>query len=416
MKNSLRRFSEINIFFRLSPFLLLYLIICVSFSTNEFVGDEERYVQFAHNLLNGFYASSHFDVFLWNGPGYPLLIVPFLFFKLPLFTLKLLNAVLLYFSLIISYKTFNFYSSKKNSFVFTILLGLYFPIFEMIPFLLTEILTWFLISLICFLFIKVYKQKTITWKLILLPALAIAYLAMTKVIFGYVILAMIFASAFIFLLPQFRNSAKKSILVFALSMIFCFPWLIYTYNLTGKIFYWTNSGSMSLYTMSTPYSNELGDWWHEDSLSLSPNHKAFMDSISILPPVQKDEAYKNAALNNIKNHPTKYFSNWIANIGRLLFSYPYSNKQQSINTYFTFLPDMFIVVIITLTFSISIIHYKRFPEGMIFLLLFILIYLFGCSLVSAYRRMFYITMPFWFLYFSYFFDKIVSVKIRSPEQ
>jgi hypothetical protein len=168
--------------------------------------------------------------------------------------------------------------------------------------------------------------------------------------------------------------------------------------------------------MSTPYSNELGDWWHEDSLSLSPNHKAFMDSISILPPVQKDEAYKNAALNNIKNHPTKYFSNWIANIGRLLFSYPYSNKQQSINTYFTFLPDMFIVVIITLTFSISIIHYKRFPEGMIFLLLFILIYLFGCSLVSAYRRMFYITMPFWFLYFSYFFDKIVSVKIRSPEQ
>jgi hypothetical protein len=249
-----------------------------------------------------------------------------------------------------------------------------------------------------------------------LTALAIAYLAMTKVIFGYVILAMIFASAFIFLLPQFRNSAKKSILVFALSMIFCFPWLIYTYNLTGKIFYWTNSGSMSLYTMSTPYSNELGDWWHEDSLSLSPNHKAFMDSISILPPVQKDEAYKNAALNNIKNHPTKYFSNWIANIGRLLFSYPYSNKQQSINTYFTFLPDMFIVVIITLTFSISIIHYKRFPEGMIFLLLFILIYLFGCSLVSAYRRMFYITMPFWFLYFSYFFDKIVSVKIRSPEQ
>jgi 4-amino-4-deoxy-L-arabinose transferase-like glycosyltransferase len=416
MKNLLKRFSEINIFFRLSPFLLLYLIICISFATNEFTGDEERYVQFAHNLLNGFYAPSHTDVFLWNGPGYPLLIASFLFFKLPLLTLKLLNAVLLYVSLIISYQTFNFYSSKKNSLVFTILLGLYFPIFEMIPFLLTETLTWFLISLICFLFIKVYKQKNISWKLILLAALAIAYLAMTKVIFGYVILLMIFASAFMFLLPQFRKSAKKSILVFALSMIFCLPWLIYTYGLTGKVFYWTNSGNMSLYTMSTPYSNELGDWSREDSLSLNPNHKAFMDSISTLSPLQKDAAYKNAALNNIKNHSKKYFSNWIANIGRLLFSYPYSNKQQSINTYFTFLPDMFIVVIITLTFSISIIHYKRFPEGMIFLLLFIFIYLFGCSLVSAYRRMFYITMPFWFLYFSYFFDRIVSIKIRGPER
>lgn len=415
MKNSLRGFSEINIFFKLSPFLLLYLIICISFATNEFVGDEGRYVQFAYNLLNGFYASSQSDDFLWNGPGYPMLVALFLLFKLPLLTLKLFNAVLLYLSLIISYQTFNLYSSKKNSLVFTILLGLYFPIFEMIPFLLTEILAWFLISLICFLFIKVYKQKTLSWKLILFAALAISYLAMTKVIFGYVILVMIFASAFMFLFPQFRNSAKKSILVFSLSLMFCLPWLIYTYSLTGKAFYWSNSGSMSLYTMSTPYSNELGDWSNKDSLSLNPNHRPFMDSISTLTPLQKDEAYRNTALNNIKNYPKKYFSNWVANIGRLFFSYPYSNTQQSIRTYFTIIPDMFIIVIITLTFVISIFQYKRFPEGMIFLLLFIFIYLFGCSLVSAYRRMFYITMPFWFLYFSYFFDRIISIKIREVE-
>ncbi len=226
---------------------------------------------------------------------------------------------------------------------------------------------------------------------------------------------MIFASAFMFLLPNFRNSAKKSILVFSLSLMFCLPWLIYTYSLTGKAFYWSNSGSMSLYTMSTPYSNELGDWSNKDSLSLNPNHRPFMDSISTLTPLQKDEAYRNTALNNIKNYPKKYFSNWVANIGRLFFSYPYSNTQQSIRTYFTIIPDMFIIVIITLTFVISIFQYKRFPEGMIFLLLFIFIYLFGCSLVSAYRRMFYITMPFWFLYFSYFFDRIISIKIREVE-
>jgi hypothetical protein len=416
MKISIKRFSKINIFFRLIPFLLLYLFICISFSFSGFVSDEGRYVSFANNLLKGFYAPEHSDTFLWNGPGYPILIAAFLFLNLPLITAKLLNAVLLYLSLVISYKTFSLYSSKKNSYIFTFLLGLYFPIFEMIPFLLTEILTWFLISLICYLFIKVYKQITISWKLILFSAAAIAYLAMTKVIFGYVILLMIFVSTIMFLLPRFRNSAGKSIFIFILSMIFCLPWLIYTYSLTGKAFYWSNSGSMSLYTMSTPYSNELGDWSHQDSLSLNPNHTAFMDSISVLSPLQKDEAYKNTALNNIKNHPKKYFSNWIANIGRLLFSYPFSNKQQSIKTYFTLLPDMFIVVIIALTFSISIIHYKKFPEGMIFLLLFILIYLFGCSLVSAYRRMFYVTMPFWFLYFSYFFDRVVSIKIRCPEQ
>ncbi|MEO6707209.1 MAG: hypothetical protein ABIN04_15325 [Ginsengibacter sp.] len=404
-----------NIFFKLSPFLVLYLIICISFSSSEFVIDEGRYAWFANNLLKGFYAPKHSDVFLWNGPGYPILIAAFLFLKMPLITIKLLNAVLLYFSLIISYKTFSLYSPKKNAFIFTVLLGLYFPVFEMIPFLLTEILTWFLISLICFLLIKNHEQKKIKWGLILLAAFAIAYLAMVKVVFGYVILSMIFVSAFMFLWGRFRHTAKKSILIFTISMIFCLPWLIYTYNLTGKVFYWSNSGSMSLYTMSTPYPKELGDWSREDSLSLNPNHKAFMDSISVLSPLEKDGAYKNAAINNIKNHPKKYFLNWVANIGRLLFSYPYSKTQQSIRTYFTILPDMFVVVIILLSFSISIINYKKFPEGMIFLFLFILIYLLGSTLLSAYRRMFYITMPFWFLYFSYFFDKIISIKIKKKE-
>ncbi|MEO6813894.1 MAG: hypothetical protein ABI172_08185 [Ginsengibacter sp.] len=413
MRRFCKWYSGLNIYFKLSPFLLLYLIICISFATNQFVGDDRRYVLFANNLLNGFYVPLHSDIFLWNGPGYPILIAFFLFLKIPLFILKLLNAVLLYLSLIFTYRTASAYSSKSISLVFTVLLGLYFPVFEMLPYLLTEVLTWFLISLICFLLIKIYNQKNISWKLVLFAALTIAYLTMTKIIFGYVILLMIITSVFMLLWTEFRSSAKKSILVFVLSMIFCLPWLFYTYSLTGKIFYWSNSGSMSLYTMTSPYPNELGDWSNQDSLSLNPNHKKFMDSISVFQPMEKDKSYKDQAIKNIRNYPIKYLSNWVANLGRLFFSYPYSNTQQSIRTYFTILPNMFIIVLIAFTFSISIIRYKRFPEGMVFLLLFILIYLFGSTLVSAYRRMFYVTMPFWFLYFSYFFSKIVSIKIRK---
>jgi hypothetical protein len=388
-------------------------MICILFSKNVFVDDEGRYVMFANNLLNGFYSPAYPNINLWNGPGYPVLIAPFLFFKFPFIALKLLNPILLYFSLIISYKTFSIYSSKKSSFFYTILLGLYFPIFEMIPLILTESLAWFLISLVCFLFIKIYKQKTFSWKLTFLSAFSIAYLAMTKVIFGYVILLMLFVSIFMFLLPIFRSSAKKSTLIFLISFVFCLPWLLYTYSLTNKPFYWTNSGSMSLYTMSSPYANELGDWTNSKILQLNPNHKVFMDSISKLKPLEKDEAYKTAAIENIKSHPKKYLSNWIANVGRLLFSYPYSNKEQNIKSYFTIIPNMFVIVIIVLTFAVSIVHYKKFPEGLILLFLFILIYLFGSTLVSAYRRMFYITMPFWFFFISYVFNNIISFKIRQ---
>ena len=406
-------YSGLNIYLKFSPFLFIYLMICILFSKNVFVDDEGRYVMFANNLLNGFYSPAYPNINLWNGPGYPVLIAPFLFFKFPFIALKLLNPILLYFSLIISYKTFSIYSSKKSSFFYTILLGLYFPIFEMIPLILTESLAWFLISLVCFLFIKIYKQKTFSWKLTFLSAFSIAYLAMTKVIFGYVILLMLFVSIFMFLLPIFRSSAKKSTLIFLISFVFCLPWLLYTYSLTNKPFYWTNSGSMSLYTMSSPYANELGDWTNSKILQLNPNHKVFMDSISKLKPLEKDEAYKTAAIENIKSHPKKYLSNWIANVGRLLFSYPYSNKEQNIKSYFTIIPNMFVIVIIVLTFAVSIVHYKKFPEGLILLFLFILIYLFGSTLVSAYRRMFYITMPFWFFFISYVFNNIISFKIRQ---
>lgn len=285
--------------------------------------------------------------------------------------------------------------------------------FQMLPLIITESLTWFLISLICFLFIKNYRLNAISWKLIFFTAFSIACLVMTKVIFGYVIFIMLFVSLFMFLLPDFHSSAKKSTLIFLMSFIFCLPWLIYTYSLTNKVFYWTNSGSMALYTMSTPYANELGDWKSSDELLLNSNHKVFIDSISKLTSLERDKAYKAAAIKNIKNHPGKYFHNWIANVGRLLFSYPFSNAGQTIKSYFTIIPNMFVVVLLILIFPVCIIQYKKFPEELILLLLFILIYLFGSTLISAYRRMFYITMPFWILLISYVFNNLISIKIKQ---
>lgn len=413
MKRLTKWYSGLNIYYKLTLFLLLYLTICIVFAKNVLDGDEGRYLWFANNLLSGFYSPPYPEINLWNGPGYPLLLVPFVFFKLPLIAIRLLNGFLLYFSLIISYKTFSIYSSRKSSFLYTIILGLYFPIFQMFPLIITESLTWFLISLVCFLFIKNYKQKSISWKFIFLSAFSIAYLALTKVIFGYIILSMLFISVLLFLLPKFRSSAKKSILIFLISFVLCLPYLLYTYSLTNKLFYWTNSGSMSLYMMSTPFANELGDWKNNEELRLNPNHKVFMDSISKLKPLEIDEAYKTTAIENIKSHPGKYLSNWIANVGRLLFSYPYSNAKQTIKSYFTIIPNMFVIVLIILTFAVSTVYFKIIPEELILLFLFVLIYLFCSSLFSAYRRTFYITMPFWFLFISYVFNNIISIKIKK---
>jgi len=244
-------------------------------------------------------------------------------------------------------------------------------------------------------------------------AAAMAWLAMTKVIFGYVIPVMLLVSIFLLIIPAFRIPAKRSVLIFLLSFVFCLPWLLYTWRLTDKFFYWTNSGGMSLYTMSTPYANELGNWETIPVLKSNPNRQAFIDSILKLKPLEKDEAYKTAAIENIKKHPGKFFSNWKANVGRLLFNYPFSRARQSIQSFNTIIPNMFVVVLVILTFPFCMVRYKRFSGGMVMIFLFFVIYFFGSSLVSAYPRMFYVTMPFWFLFISYIFGNIISVRLKQ---
>jgi hypothetical protein len=162
--------------------------------------------------------------------------------------------------------------------------------------------------------------------------------------------------------------------------------------------------------MSTPYAGETGQWYQESELLNNPNHALFIDSILKLTPLQRDEAYKEAAIRNIKNNPVKYLTNCISNTGRLLF-FPSDYAPDSILSYYPFIPNMFIVVFIVISILVSLANVKKIPKELIFLFLFIFIYLAGSILLSTYRRMFHITMPFWFLYFSYVFNNVVSIKI-----
>ncbi len=414
MRKIINWYTNLHIAYKLLPFLFLYLFICVAFPKNLDGTDQRRYLLFAQNILQGFYSPPQ-EMNLWNGPGYPLILSVFLFFKVPVSALSAFNAILLYISLIIAYKTFCLYVSKKKAFMLTLLLGLYFPMFEEMRQILTETLAWFLVSAICYLFAKSKKEPTYSWKLILLCSFSIAFLAMTKVIFGYVVIVMLLISVLMWLFPIFRNVAKKSTVIFTVAFIFCLPWLCYTYSITKRVFYWTNSGSMSLYTMSTPYENESGQWYGEDLLLKNPNHALFIDSITNLSPLLKDDAYKTAAIKNIKNHPKKYAYNFISNVGRLLF-FPSNYAPDTIWSYYPFIPNMFLVVFIFLGVVISIRYYKKVPQEIIFLFLFILIYLMGSTFVSAYRRMFYITVPFWLLFFAYVFNNIITIKLNRQKE
>src|SRR6185295_16618239 len=56
--------------------LMALLAVIALRARPEFQLDEDRFVDYADNLARGFYADP-VSKFIWNGPGYPLLLVPF---------------------------------------------------------------------------------------------------------------------------------------------------------------------------------------------------------------------------------------------------------------------------------------------------------------------------------------------------
>jgi hypothetical protein len=187
-----------------------------------------------------------------------------------------------------------------------------------------------------------------------------------------------------------------------------------TYSLTNKLFYWGSSGGLSLYWMSTPYNNELGDWFSMKDVEERPElsqHRDFFDKIDGFSDIGKDDALRNQAKSNISNYPLKYAINWAANIGRLLFSYPFSYTPQKLSTYFYIVPNMFIIVLLVLSIYPAILRYKIIPYEIYALILFALIAFSGTSLLSGYDRQFRPLVPIILLWLSFVYFRILKIEL-----
>ncbi|MDN5212026.1 hypothetical protein QQ020_08185 [Fulvivirgaceae bacterium BMA12] len=409
-----------HIFLVLLPFLLLYIILIISGLKDGLRKDEWRYVYYAQQLLRGEYAPSHV-AFLWNGPGYPLFLAPFLAVGMPLVVLKIFNGFFLYFSLVYFYKSLSIFFPARYCLWMTLGLGSYWPAYEMLPYLMTEPFIIFLISSLLWFIINLLQSKTTSKTTLTAVALLLAWTALTKVIFGYVILT----ALLILILCLFikRNTAMiaagKALL---LSLMFCLPYLVYTYHISGKIFYWSNAGGMQLYWMSSPYKGEFGDWinftspvskYEEVNEVFRSRHGEIIGALYDYPNlfetlnqedlisksnIYQDDGFKKYALNNIKNHPAKFLTNWLANISRMLFGVPYSYKTLNLKFLKYAIPNLPLIIIILFGLRRCVAGKQPLPYSLILLVVFSFIYLGGSSLLSAYPRQFYIIIPilaFW---------------------
>lgn len=425
-------FSTKNPYLIFSPFLVVYVFLILYLPTNGKFGDETYYLKFAHNIVNGFYSPASPDIDLMYGPGYPLIIAPFIALNLPLLFITLLNAALYYFSIILLFKSLQQISTFRIAIVFSLFWALYYHNFEQLHLIYTETITSFLISLIIFCVIKTFNPTTSVTnkKFIIIAGFALGYIALIKVIFGYVLICMLLGSCFLYLINRKAVKYRSGLFILLISLATTLPYLTYTYHLTGRIFYWGTSGGTNLYWMSSPHPREYGDWINFEKLensynnkyeyasmpgrsdSIRSNHLKDQEDLYKFKGVELDDQYRKIAIQNIKSYPIKFLQNCFSNLGRFFFNYPKSYVlQRPINLIRLPLNGTLLLFLIFSSLP-TIINWHRIDYPIRFMIFIALLYMGGSILGSTEPRMFSVIVPILLIWIAYIYQKTVKINLQ----
>lgn len=386
------------------PLLFLYVALAAFGHRNEMEGDEGRYFMFAQNLAQGFYSPRE-GLNLWNGPGYPLVLVPFVWLKTPLVLPVMMNGVFQYASVVFFYKALRLLVDKPFSLFFSLVWAFYYVAFKELAWLYTEPLSSCLMAGFLYFFLRSISDAPGKWDT-MIAGLCMGYLALTKIIFGYVVVSMLIVSLIILGMRR-NNFLKKNLLIWLIAFLVNLPYLLYTFQLTGKPLYWANSGGMSFYWASTPVEGEFGDW-NDDHFTaycgydstqpcnaslFAAHHQADYERIYQLEGVARDDAFRKKALENIRIYPVKYVKNCIANAGRLFFGIPFSYHYFRLAHLMRIPAGALIFFLLIFSLCSSFLLRGTHQKHMWILWVVLVIFLGGTLAVSAYQRMLTVVVP-----------------------
>ena len=414
-----------NPYLLFAPFLVLYIIVVLIFDKPGILGDEGRYLMYAKNIIHGFYSSPAPDIDLENGPGYPIVLAPFAALHLPLICITLLNAGFYYLSIVILFKSLKNIVSFKVALIFSFFWACFLNLYEYLTLIYTEVFTAFLICLLIFYINKAFRIYG--WKNakkdIFLSGFILGYIALTKSIFGYVILVMLFGNGLVWITKRKSVNLKKGFFIILTAFITTIPYLIYSYHLTNRVLYWGNTGGNNIYWMSSPYEKEYGSWVEYPVMadSVKGRIQGSRDVIELhhqndfsenYDNLKQDDILKEIAIKNIKSHPGKFLENCLSNLGRMLFNFPYSYKLEKPTTLLRLPLTGIIVVLSIFCLFITLVNWRKLYFPIKFLLFITFIYLGGCILGSAETRMFTMIVPVLLFWIAFTMERSVKINLK----
>ena len=315
-------------------------------------GDESGYLRLADNLSHGRYlvgrpdqiaSGTHYPD-LWFGPGLPIVLVPFVALDVPLAATRLLGPLFVFIAAVVLFKALRLHVSERAALAGALALGLYLPFYTVLQHLHSETLALLLVALAMYGTSRYFEQGRA--RQLAVAAVPLGWLALTRVAYGWILVALLVLSAGWWLVGRSR-AARRSAAICATALVVTVPWLAYTHSVTDRPLYWGASGGLSLYWAASPYPGELGDWHQTREVFTDPrlaHHRPFFDRLRGRPLADQDEELLRAGLDNIRSHPGKYASNVLANVSRMWFDFPYSFQQQRLRPLALIVPNAFLLV------------------------------------------------------------------------
>jgi 4-amino-4-deoxy-L-arabinose transferase-like glycosyltransferase len=346
----------------LAPLLGVYVAAMLLLPAGEgWSGDEGVYVGLARNITHGFYRDGTsagplnmcFPGWrtpdLWYGPGFPGFLAPFVALGLPVSVLRLAGPLLLLVSVLLFYRLLLLTASPRAAVLGALGLGLFVPFYRYLPFLHSEFLALALVvaAMIAVTHVLRGGRPLAT----VAAAAALAGLALTRVAYGWVLTLLVLCWLVSWLIRR-STTSRRLLVVHALALALCLPWLAFTGAVTGRPFLWATSGSLSLYWMSSPNAADRGDWHCASDVFerewLAP-HRALFTAHAHDPLLTQNRELERQAWRNIVHHPGKYAQNLAANASRIFFNAPYSRRPLDLRAVVFIVPGALLLALLALS-------------------------------------------------------------------
>lgn len=377
---------------------VLYALLAFLCHSDQLIWDEDRYLGGARNLTQGFFVPDDNPNFL-NGPGYPLVLLPVVALNASLLWARMLNGLFVALAGVLVFRTVRWYASGGWAWTAALATVLHPNMIRLGPYLMTEPLTLFLVSITVWGWSRAFRSSDRSRLWSIFTAACFAWLILTRVFFGHVALAMLLGSLGAwFLIKPLRAAMRRSAGITLLALVFCLPYLHYTWKKTGQMMCWATTSGEVLYWITSHHPGESGHWFSdEDAMTkpeLAPNHKAFYERLQGMRVLEREAAFKQAALENLRSAGVRQLAtNWVCNMSRMFFGFPRSFRAEELSPLPIIAFNFPLLVLTGFAVILGLWRWRTVPVELGILLAMAVLYVGGSSIAPALPRYFVVIVP-----------------------